>query len=202
MVWAVDVCLGRSRWCESALLGSSRFQTLLTSSWHEVGRLAVARTDPMDAAFLKQSYSSGPEEVEKNPQGGGSGRSGLAVCSCFAAIPLEIMRKDKHGQPAFKPVLLLLVFFLSQSTVEVREEHRNNSGSLGTKRQMFEVRSRLAGGNVSPSVGGRPRVALTVEPCGQISESFWVYFHVSQSLITNTSSFLFYRYYLGMRLNG
>lgn len=73
----------------------------------------MARTDPMDAAFLKQSYSSGPEEVEKNPQGGGSGRSGLAVCACFAAIPLEIMRKDKHGQPAFKPVLLLLVFFLS-----------------------------------------------------------------------------------------
>lgn len=73
----------------------------------------------MDATFLKQSLSSGPEEVTKILQGRGHGRLVLMVCLCFAFIQLEIMSRDRPGEPSVQPVPLRLVF--SQATAEGRE---------------------------------------------------------------------------------
>lgn len=107
-VWTMEVPLTGS---EDKGSWSLKLQTLLASPWHKVAKLSAGRTDPIDAAFLKPSLSSGHEEVKKNPQGGGGGRLGLGVCLCFAFIQLEIMRKDRHGEPSIQPIPLLLAFF-------------------------------------------------------------------------------------------
>lgn len=71
---------------------------------------------------------------------------------------------------------------------------------MGTERQKLQV-------HISPSMVGIP----LVEPTGYdlvwyVALLFYfnsyVYLNVSQSLITNTASVLFHRYYFGMRLNG
>lgn len=90
---------------------SLKLQPLLASPRRRVAKLSAGWTDPIATAFLRQSLSSGHEEAKKNPRGGGGGRVGLGVSLCFAFVQLEILRKDRPGEPSLQPIPLLLAFF-------------------------------------------------------------------------------------------
>lgn len=91
------------------------------------------------------------------------GRSGLVVCFYPAGN-----NEKRQARAAFFPA--------HSSTADVfafldhcrgQGKHRNNGGSLGIERQMFEVRGgpALPGGNVFSTAGDRPLVAHARGDC-------------------------------------
>ena len=81
--------------------------------------------------------------------------------------------EKRQARAAFFPALSsTAVVFAFLDHCRGQGKHRNNGGSLGIERQMFEVRGNLAGGNVFSTAGDRPLVAhaqCDCVLCGQTS---------------------------------